>query len=119
MACRQLLLPIPTLVSRQPRNNAEPRNKHQVGIARLVAHQVLIARLLEVSFNHSNHPLDLVSVPIFGAGDLLVGVEEGEPRLLSKVWTLPAHLELRPAFLLVLLRKLGVGEFVVFVVGVE
>ena len=119
MACRQLFLPIPALISRQKWNNAEPRNEHQVGVAGLVADQIFVTRFLEVGVNHSSHPLYLVSVPIFCAGNICVGMEEGEPRLLSKVWTLPAHLELGPALLLVLLRRFGVRKFMLFVVGVK
>ena len=42
-----------------------------------------------------------------------------EPGFLAEVGSLAAHLEVRPALLLVLLRELGVAQAVVLVVGVE
>ena len=107
------------LAYRQGPNHGEPRNEHQISIANLVPNQVLFSRFLEMSVNHSNYALDLIPIPVFCAGYILVFVEEGEPRLLSKVWPLSAGLKLSPGLLLVLLRELGVAKFVLLVVGVD
>lgn len=108
MARRRFRLPIVTFVSRQPRNDRKPRHEHQIRIAGLVAHQILVPRLFEVDVDYSNHTLDLVAIAIFGRRNLFVRVEESKPGFLSEVRSLAGHLELRPTFLLVLLRELGV-----------
>lgn len=83
---------------------------------------------------HTKDSLDLVCVAIDNGGEFLgvvlkseasvkfvlrrrlVGAYVGEPTVLPIVWALPAHLEVLPAALRPLLRRIGVVELVLLVV---
>ena len=76
---RIVLLELAGLLTKQERHGHLPGHKGQVGVGDLVADDVGVAGLGEVGVDDAGDALDLVAVALDGGGDVLFGVEEGEP----------------------------------------
>jgi hypothetical protein len=73
VALRESLLPAPVLD--EVGSKVVPSDKHQIGVASLVSHEVLIASLGEMKLDHTQNSLDLVGVAVDSGGDVLLRME--------------------------------------------
>lgn len=88
-------------------------NERNVCYSRLATNQPLL--LGQDTLQHAQDALYLIAVALLCAQDLLA-VASNEPRCLSVVWALPRRLEEQPLQLLILLRSIGDGDLMLWIV---
>ena len=90
----RLCLVIPAI--HQPRHRLMPHHERQVCKCALISNKVLSALLLQVAVDDTDNALDLVAITFEHRGQILLWVEEREPRFLAVVRALAGHLEMQP-----------------------